>query len=77
MREDLADHRVDPTIQCFACGPLQTGSSERTSRATAIPGSLVAVTRDIPLTSRVAYQRGPLDHALPELGDRRSYSRFK
>jgi hypothetical protein len=29
---------------------------------TAIPGSLVAVTRDIPLMSRVANQRRPLDH---------------
>ena len=46
-REDLADHRADPTIPT-----LVRSASNRSSE----PGSLVAVTRDIPPMSRLANQ---------------------
>jgi hypothetical protein len=45
-------------IQYFACDPLQTGPPNAPVAPTAIPRSLVAVTRDIPLMN----QRRPLDH---------------
>ena len=71
-------HRVDPTIQYFACAPLQTGSSEPTSRAHR--HTWLARRRHPRYTTDVARRESTQttgSRRLPELGDRRLYSRLK